>query len=379
MGKNIVICTDGTWNRPDQMDRGRMVPSNVVKICRALADRDHNGVEQRYYYDPGVGTGQGADRLLGGAFGIGLSKNILQAYKWLATVYEAGDNIFLFGFSRGAFTARSLGGLVGRCGILKVPQEEVDQKTDEAFKIYRMKRGEKRDARAAAFREENAHPSDEIWFIGVWDTVGALGVPLKALNWIGSWRHKFHDVSLCANVRNAYHAVAIDEQRRPFRPTLWQTDSLDPGQTVVQAWFPGVHSNIGGGYADTGLSDRALYWMIAHAAENGLRFEDEYLAHRIDPNYHGELRRSLSRVYKVFGRIRRPIGEGNAVGEAIHFSARRRSLHPTNDYRPDNLVAALDREDLAVTEPLQIERAVRRAPPSGSAAEIDRVAARSGA
>lgn len=352
MGKNIVICTDGTWNTPDQMDRGRMVPSNVVKICRALDDRDKNGVEQRYYYDAGVGTGGRLDKLKGGIFGIGVSENILQAYKWLATVYQDGDLIFLFGFSRGAYTARSIGGLVGRCGILNDVAEKLEATANEAFKIYRMKKGDKKDAASQAFREAHSYPSNEIKFIGVWDTVGALGVPIKGLNRIGRSRHKFHDVTLGSNVKNAYHAVAIDERRRAFEPTLWQVESELPDQTVVQAWFPGVHSNVGGGYADTGLSDRALDWMIGRAAANGLKFQDDYLERRIDPNYHGELRKSMKWYYGVpRGGLDRVIGNEKAAGEVIHFSAEERALHPTNNYQSPNLIGALEKKTVPVTKP----------------------------
>lgn len=342
MGKNIVICTDGTWNTPDQMDRGRMVPSNVVKICRALDDRDAKGVKQYFYYHTGVGTAGWRDKLKGGIFGIGLSENILHAYKALATHYRDGDSIFLFGFSRGAYTARSIGGLIGRCGILNVDAEDLEAKAKEAFKIYRLKPGDKKTALSQTFREANSHPSNEVMFIGVWDTVGALGVPLKSLNWIGSWRHKFHEVTLGSYVRNAYHAVAIDERRRPFRPTLWQLENETPGQTVVQAWFPGVHSNVGGGYADSGLSDRALDWMIENAAGCGLKFQDEYLDRRIDPNYHGELRDSMSNLYKVTGGGKyREIGNDKAAEEMIHFGAEKRAQHSTNNYQPPNLMTAL--------------------------------------
>ena len=349
MNKNIVICTDGTWNTPDQMDRLRMVPSNVVKICRALDDRDENGVEQRYYYDQGVGTAGWRDKLKGGIFGIGVSENILQAYKWLATHYRDGDSIFLFGFSRGAYTARSIGGLVGRCGILNDVAEKLEAIANEAFKIYRMKPGSEKNAASQAFREANSHPSNEVKFIGVWDTVGALGVPIKGLNRIGRSRHKFHDVTLGAYVKNAYHAVAIDERRRAFKPALWQVENEIPGQTVVQAWFPGVHTNVGGGYAGPGLSDRALDWMIENAAANGLNFQADYRKRRIDPNYHGEMRKSMKWYYGVpRGGLDRVIGNEKAAGEVIHFSAKGRKEHRTNSYKPNNLIAALEQRTVPV-------------------------------
>ena len=355
MAKNIVICTDGTWNTPDQMDRLRMVPSNVVKISRALAKRDANGVRQHLYYDTGVGTGGRLDKIKGGMFGTGLSKNVLEAYKALAVHYEEGDHIYLFGFSRGAYTARSIGGLIGRCGILNVLAEEREAKAKEAFEIYRMKKGDKKNARSQAFRAANSHPSNEVKFIGVWDTVGAMGIPLKSLNWIGRRKHRFHDVTLGDYVKNAYHAVAIDERRKPFTPTLWQVENEIPGQTVVQAWFPGVHSNVGGGYAGPGLSDQALQWMIAHAAANGLAFKENYLKRRVDPNYHGELRKSMTKFYRVFGKKYRVMGNASAAGEVIHFSAVERAMHSTNDYAPDNLLDALAKQALPITEAMTSE------------------------
>ncbi len=355
MGRNLVICTDGTWNKPDQRDRGRIVPSNVVKICRALDDVDVNGNVQVYYYDQGVGTKRW-DKFVGGVFGFGLSKNMLEAYNWLCRNYEQGDNIYLFGFSRGAYTARSLGGIIGLCGVLDSNKCAIDETVKKAFKIYRMRQSEEKVKLGEEFRNQYSHPSNEIKFIGVWDTVGALGIPIKFLNFVGSWLHRFHNVNLGANVRHAYHAVAIDERRRPFKPALWKVENALPNQIVEQAWFPGVHSNIGGSYADSGLSDRALYWMIARAAKTGLKFQEEYLERRIDPNYHGELRDSMSFMYRLLWPHSRLIGNQEVVDEFVHFSAMKRMHHATNSYRPKNLKDALEKKPMITTIPLTIER-----------------------
>ncbi len=348
MTKNIVICTDGTWNTPDQKDRGRVVPSNVVKMCRAVADHTKQGKQQLYFYDSGVGTGNAVDRALGGVFGIGLSRNVIEAYGYLIEKFEDGDDLYLFGFSRGAYTARSLAGLIGPCGIPQCPsgvtrssapwESEVLPIVNEALRIYRMKPTKPVLEQARTFREEHCHAANTIQFLGVWDTVGALGVPLKSLNWIGSWRYKFHDVSLGPHIRNAYHAVAIDERRRPFTPSLWEAANQAGGQTVVQAWFPGVHTNIGGGYADPGLSDRAFMWVKVNAENYGLGFEPEYVERRVDPNYHGELRDSMKPYYRA---VERFIGDPTYAGQTIHFSAVARRDHPTNVYATDNLDDAL--------------------------------------
>ena len=334
MARNLVICTDGTWNKPDQMDRGRVVPSNVVKLARALSGKTSDGVSQHVYYDTGVGTGGWWDRVKGGAFGIGLMENVKQAYHCIGTNFEPGDRLFLFGFSRGAYTARSLAGLIGLCGIPDRDKGLVGAAVDSAVKVYRMpqKKRAKREAREASAKEHISgcsHMKDGeavrgIGMVGVWDTVGALGIPLAPLRWVGGRRRRFHDVTLGSHIESAYHALAIDERRRPFRPTLWCARNVSSGQMVEQVWFPGVHTNIGGGYVDAGLSDRALLWMCLKAVGAGLGFRKDYMRGRVDPNLYGELRNSMKRRYRPLGTIVRPIGTDTVAGEYIHYSARQR-------------------------------------------------------
>ena len=222
MTRNLVVCTDGTWNRPDQRDRDRIVPSNVVKVARALSGKTPAGTEQRVYYDTGVGTGGRWDHFKGGVFGVGLLENVKQAYSAIGSSYRIGDRLFLFGFSRGAYTARSLAGLIGLCGIPDPTKSDVSAAVDSAIRIYRSRPGKARSNNASAHVERFSHTTDgqlvrDIHFIGVWDTVGALGVPLKHLRFIGAHRHAFHDVSLGNHVAYAYHALAIDERRKPLR------------------------------------------------------------------------------------------------------------------------------------------------------------------
>lgn len=376
MGRNLIICTDGTWNTPDQRDQNRLVPSNVVKMCRAASGRSKDGTEQLVYYDTGVGTAGLWDKLKGGMFGVGLSDNVTQAYAAIGQIYQPGDRLFLFGFSRGAYTARSLAGLIGLCGIPAAAgtREKAEKIARQAMEIYRIdpqKDRSRREEKAAAHATQFAHHNsdgellNDIWFIGVWDTVGALGVPLDKLNFIARGKHKFHDVTLGAHIHHAYHALAIDERRKPFRPALWMaSDTSQPAaQKVQQLWFPGVHSNIGGGYLDAGLSDRAFLWIALQARDCGMGLDATYMGLRVDPNYHAELRDSMTRVYRTMGPVSRQIfgsRDRPALGEAIHYSAKRRFEHVTQSsyaqsYARGNLGPALADAENMIASPLPDE------------------------
>jgi uncharacterized protein (DUF2235 family) len=348
--RHLIVGTDGTWNKPDQMDRGRLVPSNVIKIVRAV-DENCTEVEQIRYYDSGVGTAGWLDKIRGGVTGKGLFKNMRDAYAWLIETYKPDDRLFLFGFSRGAFTVRSLGGLLHLCGI---PKSNGDSQTlaKEAAKIYRGKDKSRREQLGADFKERHECAPGTIEFLGVWDTVGALGLPTRGpIGALTRKRHAFHDVSLGANIRHACQALAINERRRPFEPALWHDKKSESTESVVQAWFPGVHTNVGGGYVDAGLSDRTLYWMIRNAEKCGLRFNSLYLERRIDPNWFGELRDSMKLYYEtpLTGMPAwRKIGTG-AVGESIHFSAIERwSSSTMPDKEPPNLHEARRKGNIPV-------------------------------
>ena len=361
MTRHLVVCTDGTWNQPDQHDRDRIVPSNVVKIARAVAGETTNKTPQLVYYDTGVGTGGWWDRVKGGAFGVGLSDNIKQAYTALGQECRPDDKLFLFGFSRGAYTARSLTGLIGLCGIPDREKGDPAEATEHAFEIYRSK---KRHGEAEEHRQKFSQTNNAIHFIGVWDTVGALGIPLGLFRHVGQYKFSFHHTTLGSHIKHAYHALAIDERRHPFTPTLWLAKNVAPGQKVEQVWFPGVHSNIGGGYVDAGLSDRAFLWMCLKARDVGLGFKTEYMNLRVTPNYHGELRNSRRSYYKAWPPWTRAIGnmrKDKAAGEAIHYTAKERFEHATEAvYRQGgakkNLGLALEGGSPAVTEPLYGEK-----------------------
>ncbi len=355
--RHLVIGTDGTWNRPDQHDGGRQVPSNVVRILRAV-DEHCRDIAQIKYYDTGVGTGGLLDRALGGVIGFGLMRNMCEAWRWLIENHERGDRLFLFGFSRGAYTARSLAGLLGLCGIPRCDPDDAGRVIREGVRIYRTRDPERRRRLADAFRVTHAAWPGDVHFLGVWDTVGALGLPTRGP--LGRWtrrRQGFHDVSLGAHVTHAFHALAIDERRHPFLPTLWRGKKPDGVERVVQCWFPGVHSNVGGGYVDAGLADRALLWMIHRAEEAGLRFNRRYIEKRIDPNWFGEIRDSLSPAYRLLGSRMRRIGTRDAPGECLHFSALERWRSPTApEPMPANVRAALTDGIAVWTDPTGKER-----------------------
>lgn len=280
---DIVVCCDGTWNTPDDTENGLPSPTNVCKIFNAIDVGEEPGRELSYYH-PGVGTGEGAlDRVLGGGLGAGLGRNIKSAYRWLAVNYRENDRIWLFGFSRGAFTARCVAGIVTRYGLLDlsdpaISAEDVWSKVDAVYEKYREGIGKRIPGKY--FNENKTNRAAEaitpVYFIGVWDTVGSLGVPddLAFLDLLDDpQEYQFHNTTLNDHVLNARHAVALDEMRQSFIPTLW-TGVEGRKKTVKQLWFPGVHSDVGGGYAENGLSDGALSWMMDEARRKGLKFHD---------------------------------------------------------------------------------------------------------
>ena len=302
---NLVVCCDGTWNTADQQEGGVPTPTNVVRLYNLVAERDSDGVEQKKYYHPGVGTDGGpVSRLLGGGIGLGLDRNIKSGYRWLCSNYTAGDRIFLFGFSRGAYTARSLGGMVTRFGLLDpagLSESTVWQRIDDLFANgYRVK-GVKRETfveKGWSFKAGETGFDVPVHFIGVWDTVGALGIPdhLGLLNLIDDpQKHKFHDTELNPLVRHGRQALAIDEMRASFEPTLW-TNTKD--RDVQQLWFPGAHSDVGGGYREIGLSNGSLLWMVKEAKDKRLAINSD-VEGQIKADCRDLLHDSLSDVFKL--------------------------------------------------------------------------------
>jgi uncharacterized protein (DUF2235 family) len=296
-----------------------------------------NAMEQLVFYDPGVGTGNILDRWTGGAFGVGLSDNIQDGYQFLLHNYGAGDEIFLFGFSRGAYTARSLAGLIRKCGLL---QKRYSHRIVDAYNIYRIREGGADSDRAATFRKRYSNFPIPIKLVGVWDTVGALGLPGGLFRSTLGRKYKFHDTELSSTIEYAYHALAIDEKRKFFAPTLFHqtTKGLDKAQTLEQVWFPGVHSDVGGGYARPELSNEAFYWMKEKAEKVGLAFDEP--CHVPPGNPDGLMHESRESVYKAIPTYWRPIDADEKPGtnQKISLTAIARWIH-RKDFRPDNLVA----------------------------------------
>ena len=337
---NIVVCADGTWNTPDDKEDEIPAPTNVVKLYNSLDSQDENGIEQKKYYHPGVGTdGTWWQRLGGGGVGLGLGDNIKSAYKWLAVNYRPEDKIFLFGFSRGAYTVRSLGGMVSSCGLLDLSSSELSDDTiwnlvDDMFNCYRAGKRAPAAPKGMSFhnpdaRKRGAHTT-KIHFVGVWDTVGALGIPddMGVLNLIDNPRHhSFHDTELSDTVLNARHAVAIDEQRHTFAPTLWSNIDQQRKRTVKQVWFPGVHSDVGGGYAVTGLSDGALDWMMGEAGALGLLFRAG-ARDQLHPDPRSLLHNSLTGVFAKLKSRPRNVPAFKKASTEFHRSAIDRHDNP---------------------------------------------------
>lgn len=363
MSKRLVVCCDGTWAIADQQS-----PTNVTKVALAIAPADASGQQQRSYYHPGVGTRR-FERFVGGVFGYGLSRNVRDAYRFLVRNFEPGDEIFLFGFSRGAYTARSVAGLIRNAGILR---RENEDRLDRAYALYRSRSDatHPRSVAATLFRRSYSHET-RIRFIGVWDTVGALGIPVSGIPLVNliNRRFQFHDTNLSTSVDAAFQALAIDEKRGPYRPAIW-APQLDapPYQRVEQVWFAGAHGNIGGGDRDHRLSDLALLWMADRARDLGLAFDLEAFARAhprdaassseqaplitatdVDPDALAPMDNTRVGVYRLFPPFVRKIGVTDPAHESVASTAVER--RDATAYAPPSLVAYLKGNPKVTTVP----------------------------
>jgi len=281
--KRLALFLDGTWNTVKSK-------TNVWLLSRQIADSDGT-IKQECFYQAGVGT-KWYDGLRGGALGYGLSKHVLEAYEWILANYEDGDQIFIFGFSRGAFTARSLAGLIARCGLLRKgagidPKElylryERPQATRPIYTLDYLKS----IGGALTMDEEILLLSSrrvQIRAIAVWDTVGALGVPFGDIPGLSRKEFQFHNTRLSNIFDYAFHALAIDEHRQAFVPTLWSRFVPEPPDppppaaprepVVEQRWFIGAHADVGGGNP-TALPEIAMAWLAEKAEQAGLALKE---------------------------------------------------------------------------------------------------------
>ncbi len=364
MPKNIIVCADGTGNKG-----GYTPDSNVFKIYKSVdtnikaeAQGRFTVDEQIVFYDNGVGTNKNKYiRLIGGAFGLGFEDNVCDLYKFLARNYARGDRIYFFGFSRGASTVRACNGFIRVCGLAKGRDlsnrrlEELVQEAFEAYKVYKTDQG-KADALKQSDRSHGVVP---IHYIGIWDTVVALGFPkrtditgpvsagLNALFWLVEkgldllWPHSFYNYKLTDNVVNAYQALAIDDERTAFWPFIWQENDNE-ADTVEQVWFAGMHSNVGGGYARSGLASVALYWMMLRAQNCGLVFNDDALTKAYDDShFHGRMynsRDGFAVFYRYHPREIEKLCAGRLRGNIkLHRSVVERINHRTANYAPGQI------------------------------------------
>lgn len=313
--KRIAIFADGTWNSPEQGD-----PTNVLQMAQAVKP-NHDGIEQIAFYDWGVGTDR--KQFAGGISGAGIDKNILDCYRFIIHNYNRGDQLYFYGFSRGAYTVRSLAGLIRNSGLLK---REFADKVAAAYTLYRKrsKASGPNQQEAIKFRKNYAVADiTPIEFVGVWDTVGSLGIPVPFWGTLGKGDFLFHDTEPSKIVQHVRHAVSIDEDREDFQPTLW---SEKPGLDLKQVWFSGVHSDVGGGYRERGLSDCAAVWMIKESDRCGLTFEP-HLVKALSPNPADKQHNERTGIYKARKEIIRP------VSASLHSTVKARWDADVQSYR----------------------------------------------
>lgn len=336
MGKNIVVFSDGTGQ-----EGGTDHNTNVYRLFNMIMDRSSSQVS---FYDRGLGTGW--RKVTGNIVGRGFSKNVLQCYQFIFENYQVGDKIFLFGFSRGAATVRSLAGFIHYFGILPKSRGKL---IDEAWKIY--KKPKTREAKADSFVKMNHTMWATVDFLGVWDTVAALGVPNSALdrafNVVAP--HGFHDFKLSPSVLNACHAMAIDDLRKTFHPVFFRPDLPKDGKTrtLKQVWFMGMHTDVGGGYATDeasralgenahkALSDIVLEWMVQNAVGHGLHIYRPEGSPRGEctPNPNGFMHDSRGSALKkrIFPAERRWWDKEKFGCAMVHESVKERELSVHNE------------------------------------------------
>ncbi len=325
--RTLVVCCDGTWNDPTDQTNVWRTFELLRQHCGALpvapdaatgsaslasgievdlADGTRRRIPLFAYYDKGVGERRG-----GGAFGVGLGRNVREAYDFVARHWEPGAHLFIFGFSRGAYTARSLAGMLNAVGVVDPLQPEATAAAWEHYRLLPAARDDARKARIDGLQKPGAARGTVVRFLGVWDTVGALGVPVPQLRGLSNKLfgdiYRFHDTGLGANVLNACQALAIHEQRGAFKPVLWTRrhervadERGNPTrQRVLQVWFTGSHGDVGGGYqGDRRLGDIALTWMLKRALECGHPLSEPAWLPHCEPNALGARTNSLSRPWR---------------------------------------------------------------------------------
>ena len=360
--KRLIICCDGTWQ-----DLGKEHPTNVVKMIEAIKPISSDGTRQVVYYSEGLGTHQGIpiaceiDKIGGGAFGWGIDHRIQTAYRFLSLNYSEGDEIYLIGFSRGAYIVRALAGLIYNSGLVR---RDCIRSIPKAYELYRNRGSDAspNSLKALEFRRENCIPSyppnlgkDEnqgrvtIKALCCWDTVKALGIPdlpflgipdlpfLGVINHLSRQRYEFYDHRVSPLIESAFHAVAIDEKRLAFQyiPMEPNDSNTRPSQ-VFQVWFAGTHGCVGGGCArEKKLSDIALKWMMDNLAQLGLETDKTLVKVGIEPNPYEAFCSHIKNTHRLAGIQPRKI---DGYLEDLHESVHQRLAHPTLGYCPENVL-----------------------------------------
>lgn len=318
--RRLALFLDGTWNEVSDN-------TNIWRFRALFAPVGADGRAQLGFYSTGLGTKFG-EKISGGMFGAGIDTAITSAYEWLMEHYRPGDEIFIFGFSRGAYTARSLSGFVSKCGLL---QSGAPLGVNQLFMRYRRS-GQPTIRELMAARDEGKtdFSFEEAWmlkfaqavpikFLGVFDTVGALGVPFPLYRRLKGAAYPFLNTGLRQNNEYAFHALAIDEHRKAFAPTLWTNEGathapMRPIERTEQRWFVGAHADVGGGCFDDPLAGLAFKWLERKAMALGLTFKDSFA---IEPqancatisNSYREFMWGLYRLATFYRPYYRPIGE----------------------------------------------------------------------
>jgi len=367
----IALFLDGTWNTLNDN-------TNVWRLKSLCVQDSH----QQVYYSAGVGTAKG-EKITGGAFGIGINEEVEAAYEWLVEHYVENAQIFIFGFSRGAFTARSLAGFISKCGLLKpgsplsLKQLYERYRKGTATSILSLQHTDQALSNEDRWLKKYSRPVP-IWFQGVWDTVGSLGVPLPCVPHVSRHDFDFLETDLRINDTHAYHALAIDEHREAFTPTLWTktvpSTGSAPGERdfphVEQRWFVGAHANVGGGYENDLLAQAPLKWMKQKAEEHNLLFKDTV---DLDDGanscpIHDSLAEMAHGIYEILTlgkHYYRPIGADPVDGDNGRTHTINESIDATvfdrwradATYRPKNLVDWASRK--GVTDPASIDTSVK--------------------
>ena len=380
--KRLALFLDGTWNEVDSN-------TNVWRMKALCAPASTDGKSQLVYYEIGV------NGVIGGSTGKGLDANIRRAYEWLIENYSEGDEIFIFGFSRGAYTARSLAGLIAKLGILKpgspigVAQLFSRYKRSDEETIGKLRELQDTGKLENITLEERwmlkySQPA-KIKMVGVWDTVGSLGIPVFAIPGVSRPTFGYLQTGLRIQIEHGYHALAIDEHRKAFAPTLWDVRTpKDPNEAraaprsvsnVEQRWFVGAHANVGGGYETDLLAQAPLRWIMKKASLFGLTFRDDVdidgdiLTAPINDSYKefmdGVYSKGSRQFYRTIGQEPdvRDDGTHANVNETIDQSVfdRWRTV-PT--YRPSNLSEWASRKKI---DPTKLMNSVRADDPAVAA------------